>query len=232
MRSSLSVAVPLIACILVCSASAGTVTQTAARDTYVSLNPYTAGEYRFGDGRTAGDTNNGSEPYLLEVTDGGYASFAMLWFDLSAYAGLTAGGSGTLSLSIYSTWNGSLPDQQVSTTLSARPVTADWSEDTVTWNSLGGNYGPALDGHTFTVQPGSTISFTIPVATIQEWLSTPSTNHGFLIYQGGGNQTILYSRDSNGGQPQLSFDITPEPATYMLFGGALLGLAILRRRRA
>ncbi len=156
------------------------------------------------------------------------------YYDLDSYAGQTVV-SASYTWTTYEVWD------YANTEIVMNPITEEWHKNTVTWNNQPA-HGAAVLG-TLTGMGGSGegegewITRTIPVASIQAWLDSPSTNYGWKMKltdaQEAGDRygMDMYSSAHDGpGEPgpYLTLNIVPEPATMILLG---LGGFVIRRRR-
>ncbi len=207
------------------SASAATV--VASADSYITVH----------DGLGGANSNHGADQSLWEIGSGGFQTFPLLKFDLSAHAGQSVAGPGVLTLTAVSTWSG----QPVGQTIDLNTSPVAWDESTVTWNSFGANFGSTIDSEIFTpVVIGDTVSFSVPKAVIQGWIDNPSNNFGVVLVSTtlSLHQDLIFASRENGtGQPTLSFrtnSAVPEPAAWTLFlaGFGAVGWTLRARREA
>jgi hypothetical protein len=192
--------------------------------------------------------NLGGNPLLYSIGTSTFRSLPIIRFDLTAFAGQTVAGPGTLQLRVSDTYQ----SQGVTNTLELYSIVIAWLENSVTWNNFGVFPGPdatadfatpALHTQTVTVTPGSTITFTVPQTVLQGWINTPASNNGFLIF----NTTspsfmdISFASRTNGTLtgPELTFStadelvVTPEPSSLLmaLFSLGVGAVAAARRAR-
>lgn len=151
------------------------------------------------------NSNFGGGTYLFAGNLSGFIDRALIRFDLSAYAGQTVVGNGTLTLKVrlVDGPTGAGAAQTLSVSL-LDAANEGWTEGTgndggvvqsgtAVWNfksyngtawpgggtGLGGpgaGYGAvALDSVSALFAGGNTITFTIPQATIQSWITAPGT---------------------------------------------------------
>ena len=164
---------------------------------------------------------------------------SLIQFDLSAFAGQTVTGAGTLTLIGHAT--GSIDGGIIA----LHVMLHTWNEGTATFGNLGATQGAQpgddfdpliLSTLTGIVISGQAVNFTVPAAVIQSWIDNPGTNFGFILEPNTATSvgTDFLSREG-GGPPALTFNslITapsgvPEPATASL---AICGLAIIALQR-
>jgi hypothetical protein len=217
--------------------SAHAATISAFADTTLTEHPTLGGA----------SANLGPNPLLYSIGTSAFRSFPIFQFDLSAYTGQTVAGNGTLRLRVSDTYQ----SQSVTNTLDLYSVVISWLENAATWNNFGAFPGPdattdfatpTIQTQTVSVTPGSLITFTVPQALIQGWINTPSTNHGFLVYNttAASLMDISFASRQNGALagPELVFSTglltatdVPEPSTMtMLMLTASLGALLVARR--
>ncbi|MCU0688673.1 MAG: DNRLRE domain-containing protein, partial [Phycisphaerales bacterium] len=120
-------------------------------------------------------------------------------------------------------------------------MTADWAEDTATWNSLinGVELGidtlatiDAIVGAPGTTEPVNGVVSVDVTAALRAWQLDPTSNFGWVLLpiEGGFNGTRFWSSEAalEANRPQLRVEIpTPGVASAL----ALAGITTLRRRR-
>ncbi len=214
------------------SVSAATTFTTASQDTFITIHPGLGGP----------GSIHGSETSLYSVSDGaspGYDTDPVFRFDLSAYAGATVTGSGTITLTSITNVTGSLE-------YVLYPALVPWSEAAASWNSFGGFPSSSF----FTVSAatgtlvggtGSQVTFTISQSMLQSWIDSPGTNYGVLMHgttnwtsSNGFSDRQFVSREGGTGAPTLTFATSdaPEPARFAMVAAGLAGAVYFRRRRA
>ena len=113
------------------------------------------------------------------------------------------------------------------------------------WGAAGGlagtDYASASSGATAVGTSAGTYSWTGSglVADVQSWLDSPASNFGWFLISEAESTAFtaaqIGSREAGAGQtPTLTIQFTPvpEPPTFALLTGGLLGLFLLRRRYA
>jgi hypothetical protein len=174
--------------------------------------------------------------YAISESSSGYADYPLMTFDFSSVSSSDILGDGTLTLTLHDMW----PDSTLSATLEVDPLTAAYDPATV---SLLPSYATALDSHTFLLDSttgdqtgsGQTISFAIPQATLIAWATSPATNYGVVLRyptfaNTQGHSDITFQTSTNA--PFISFaSPTPEPSSFLMLSGAVLGLLAVRRKR-
>ncbi len=230
----------LVACVI--SAAASAVTVNVAQDTTVSSDSQTTSL----DGAT--------QIGMTQITNGDFQAYPFLRFDLSGLAGLVATGDGTLTLQFQGFFDsgGNYPHAGANVQLKALPFAFDALTTYANYagfSHLLGGIHTRSDIDAYTTIGGSqsydfgsggtqTMSFTVPQATLQSWIDTPSANLGFTLFRAPnpsyGNLSAMVFSSAEGSQaPALSFSTAiPEPSAYAaIAGSALLGFAALRRHR-
>jgi hypothetical protein len=88
-------------------------------------------------------------------------------------------------------------------TVRAHRVTAPWSEPTVTWNSFGDAFDPALSASFSSGAGAGTVALG---ALVQTWVEHPLANHGLLLEQDAPAATFFKSSEYaiKGDRPKLS----------------------------
>jgi hypothetical protein len=224
-----SVLAVLFALLAGASAFGGVFTVDAVADTYITEHPNLGGP----------SSVHGGDQTLFEIGSYTYESYPLIRFDLSAFAGQTVIGPGSLKLNVESTWSG----DTVSQTIEALAVLIRWDESTVSWNSFGP--GPicgtnvscvSLDTVSVTVSPGSVVTFSnLPSTLLQQWINNPAANYGLLLMSTTltVHEDITFaSRESMiASGPELTFQTTPEPSTLLLMGSGFAGLVSMLRRK-
>ena len=230
----------LLACVLPLSAWAQTQTITASSTTYIALDNGDAGDPATFHDTALGATGSTLSTSLvsLKPTNQDFQSYPLVKFDLSSFSGDTVTSNGTFSLFV-TAFNGA-QSRSVSLNLLQSPFDP---QSTTYDNFYGGEFSGGPWGATIgSVQPynlsngaNNYYSFTIPQATLQSWIDSPSANNGFAFVETfGDNGTVVFSSSSGGDAPELSFSTVPEPSTYAAIAGSLMlvSVAILRRKRA
>lgn len=201
-----------------------------AADTFIMSN----------NGGNQDDINGSADSlYLMNVNSGGgnYYSFPLLRFDLSAYAGRTVVGDGTLTLTYRSLKPGTYGSNW---TINVQLLTAAFDPSTATWNSYGtGHWGTTVSTFSQNVGTGQengtggSISLNLTAAVLQDWIDNPSNNLGIgLVAARPSWDMTISSSEYSTGKPDLVFTLAavPEPSTYAIIAGlAVLAFAFVRR---
>lgn len=134
-------------------------------------------------------------------------------FDLSSIPSNSTVTSATLYL--YS------KDQKDTQTTSLYRVTANWSENSVTWLTwtlLGGDFDNSVSYFTFIPDPANCMVTMNITSLVQAWVNGTYPNYGLMLYSTGNNHIIKYVSKEDGTvseQPRLdvtySVPSTPSP---------------------
>jgi hypothetical protein len=68
-------------------------------------------------------------------------------------------------------------------TVAAHPVLSTWEEDTVVWSTIKDQYDKTSELTTFSIPNADTgwVSFNVPAATMNNWITNTSSNYGILL---------------------------------------------------
>ncbi len=188
-----------------------------------------------------GSPNQGGDT-VLRVNPSFGVLTSLIQFDLSAFAGQTVTGNGTLTLTGHA--QGAIQGGDIA----LHRMLHAWSESVATFANLGVTAGAqagedfdplilsTLTGAVFSGQP---VNFTVLASVIQAWIDNPGTNFGFILEPNTATSvgTDFLSREG-GGAPTLTFTSVaapsgvPEPATALLAISSLGMMTFLRRRRS
>ena len=191
-----------------------------------------------GDVELANGSQNLGGETILRVNPSFGVLTSLIQFDLSAFAGQTVTGDGTLTLIGHA--QGSIEGGEIA----LHRMLHAWSEFSATFDNLGG-IGGAQAGEDFdpiilstltgAVLTGQPVNFTVLGSVIQAWIDNPATNFGFILEPNTATAvgTDFLSREG-GGAPTLTFTSVaaptgaPEPVTAWL---AICGLGMMAIRR-
>ncbi len=188
--------------------------------------------------------NDGSNPTV--VAD------SLLKFDLSSLAGDTITGNGTMTL--YVAYD-ALSSPSFTPTIEIDSLTTAYNPNTANWNTFalvaGQSYAtPALANPSLTIpkcNPSCTpipVTFTIPQATLQSWVTSPASNYGIAVREttsGTSGANIQFASSGQYG-PVLSVTYTtgatgqqetsaPDPSTVTLTAVGIAAICLSRLRR-
>src|SRR5262249_8401670 len=166
---------------------------------------------------------------------------SLIQFDLSAFAGQTVTGDGTLTII------GNTPGSIGGGSIALHRMLHAWSEGTATFANLGPTAGAQagedfdpliLSTLTGAVGSGQPVSFTVLASVIQDWIDNPGTNFGFILEPKPATSvgTDFLSREG-GAPPTLTFPSVaspsgaPEPVAAWLAICGLGTIALQRLRR-
>ena len=222
----------LTATLAVTAAHAGLVTVAPADDTFITQYGVLGGA----------NSTHGADTSLFSIYanngNPGFRSYPLVRFDLSSLAGQIVQGPATFEMFLQGTNFGNEGTRLVS----VHEVLTPWAGSTATFGNFGGTldvqFGTdvtaALDTIpvTYLGTGDRYVSWTIPTAVLQGWIDQPSTNNGLLLFNTATANALdlQFSPMEEANAPRLSFDAIPEPGTA-LFGLALVGTALIRRRR-
>jgi hypothetical protein len=224
-RASLPIAL-LVTSLVLTTAAASADTVQSVDDTYITT---------YGDPLGDADSTHGDATSLYSIfspVPNLWETFPLVRFDLGAFAGQAVQGPATVSMYVQGT---EFPVQYVRE-VSVHRVLIPWSGATVSFI----NFGPApgVDLVTDVGDPLDTIAieypgtgnryvtWTLPAALIQDWIDSPSSNYGLLIFNQSAGDLQFGSRESSNA-PLLTLTI-PEPSSL---GSLALALAALIGRR-
>lgn len=226
-----SLALVLLHFITITSSPLRAATITAVADTFIS-------EHEFHNGPT---TAHGSDLLLYSVLGNpNFKTFPLIRFDLSPFTGQTVG-SAQLELFVSL---GHEADPGTTRQVSVYPILVPWSEAAITYNSFGASpglqFGVDVATSPVDVQPvrypgpgPRYIAWNIPASVVQQWINSPTSNNGLLVY----NNESINQRDLGfdsreaANAPRLTVNIVPEPTAATLLS-ATLAFLLLHRNRA
>ncbi|MEP7365068.1 MAG: DNRLRE domain-containing protein [Acidobacteriota bacterium] len=184
---------------------------------------------------------------------------ALVQFDLTAFAGQTVSGTGTLRLFFATSGRG---DSTGNPSYSAYRALVAWDEST-TYNSFGPasgvtagvDYDTTLLGAfpATAAVTGDALDVSIAASILQDWIDNPATNFGFFILGNGADGTAFVASSRQSGNPatapMLLFEAStpnpdpdpdpdpnptpgevPEPSTALLIAGGLAAVVALRKK--
>jgi len=175
-----------------------------------------------------GSANQGGDS-TLKVNPSFGVLTSLIQFDLTAFAGQTVTGPGTLTLTVHGG-----PGNIEGGTIALHAMLIPWSEFIVTFANLGGTPGAqagvdfdSLILATFGGSVGSgnpQVNFTVPASVIQGWINNSSSNFGFILEPNTATQINFDFLSREGGAaPTLTFESVaappsgvPEPSTAWL----------------
>lgn len=171
---------------------------------------------------------------------GGFQSYPLVRFDLTAFAGRTVLGSDAVVEFLLISGHGGVANPTQSVSLAELQVS--WSESTASFSNFGGG------GFNAALQVGSpvatrnvtysgsaeAIQFTIPAILVQDWIDDDATNLGLILTSStvANFQDLVFATREGVAAPTLSFSISPipEPGVVPLLAGALAAFAAAVRR--
>ena len=164
-----------------------------------------------------GSANLGGDT-VLRVNPSFGVLTSLIQFDLTAFAGQTVTGDGTLTLTGHAA--GSIEGGSIA----LHRMLIFWNETTATFANLGGTPG-AQAGADFdpfilstlsgAVGSGQSVTFTVLASVIQSWIDNPGTNFGFILEPNTATSVGTdFSSREGGAPPTLTFNsITVPPST-------------------
>jgi len=188
-----------------------------------------------------GSPNQGGDT-VLRVNPSFGVLTSLIQFDLSAFAGQTVTGSGTLTLTGHA--QGAIEGGSIA----LHSMLHAWSESVATFANLGATPGAQagedfdpliLSTFTGAVLTGQPVNFTVPGSVIQAWIDNSGANFGFILEPNTATSvgTDFLSREG-GAPPTLTFTSVaapsgvPEPVTAWLAICGLGMVALQRLRRS
>ncbi len=168
------------ATVTMASGGGGTQTTTdyaAAGDTYVQQDNATQ--------------NFGSAGQLNVIGNNGADRYALYRFDLSAIAAGT-----TISRAVARVF---VIDKPSTSDVHLYRITADWAEDTVTWDSFSHAYDAGVTQGVIPKDPPTGAFYDVDVTSlVQQWVNGATPNFGFVLKSQGSNDLSDYSSKEYG----------------------------------
>lgn len=213
--------------ILISAASVSAASLVSTDATFITENPYfTPGHNGTVEEARMINFSSGDDVFVGGLAEPPQKGYTLVLFDLSSYSGHTVTSDATFSLYAFAT------PASTPAGVSVSAILTDWDVTTVTFDSFVGPY-PETDISTKISAPLSTLysftnnaynTWTISASTIQGWIDSPETNHGFLIYAQGNSEQFYNIQDN---PATLEFSSVPEPTTVAFLA---LGLALIAFR--
>jgi hypothetical protein len=140
---------------------------------------------------------------------------SLIWFDIEAHVPSTKTvSSATLTVTVAD------EADEAGGTVEIHRLNESWVETEVTWTSRNAQIGwlaagaqaPMSSDATAmaTFRPdaiGKTIDVSLPISVVQDWVTTPGSNHGIIIVRGTSQEHVhINSRDSAGPWSKLAID--------------------------
>ena len=224
-----SILVMIAATFLSCASATAATPIMVSRDTFVTHHRNLGGA----------DTINGDDEVLRTIAPFEFATYSLLYFDVSQLNGMILTEDPVVNLDLVEVF----PAVPGTREIFAYEVFTAWDNST-SWNSFGATPGVQY-GTDFSASPISSSSFawnspddnglvqiTIPNTLVQTWIDDPSRNFGFGLTHSFRDLEFASLESTIGESPSLTINLAPipEPSTLLLVILPIASILILRRR--